>query len=225
MKQGTMKRGTAMVAALPRELSALVEGWHCEELPENLFVWSNGRSVAACAGMGSECVARAVRAVLPMRPWEVISVGLAGACDGNLRVGDIIRPGVVIDEKTNERFVDLKYDRNLVSTDEIVNVDKKMRMRICFDAAAVDMEAATVARMAKVGGVKFRAIKAISDEADFEIGDLGKFVTEDGQFREKRFALYAALRPQKWSKVITLGRNSSKALAVLTEVLRSELFL
>ncbi len=220
-----MNQGIAVVAALPRELKALVEGWHCEELPENLFVYSNGRSVAACAGMGPECVARAVRAVLPMKPWEVISVGLAGACDGNLRVGDVIRPGVVIDERTNERFVNLKYEGNLVSTDDIVNVDKKMRMRIAFDASAVDMEAATVARMAKVAGVKFRAIKAISDEADFEIGELGKFVTEDGQFREKRFALYAALRPQKWRKVITLGRNSSKALAALTEVLQRELHL
>jgi adenosylhomocysteine nucleosidase len=112
-----------------------------------------------------------------------------------------------------------------VSTDEIVNIDKKMRMRICFDASAVDMEAATVARLAQAAGVRFRAIKAISDEADFEIGELGEFVTEDGQFREKRFALYAALRPQKWSKVIALGRNSSKALAALTEVLRGELKL
>jgi adenosylhomocysteine nucleosidase len=220
-----MNQGTAIVAALPRELSALVKGWHCEELPENLFVYSNGRSIAACAGMGSECVARAVRAVLPTRPWELISVGLAGACDTKLRVGDVLRPGVVVDEKSNERFVDLRYERILVSTNEIVNIDKKMRMRICFDAAAVDMEAATVARMAKAAGVRFRAIKAISDEADFEIGELARFVTEDGQFREKRFALYAALRPRKWSKVITLGRNSSKALAVLTEVLQRELSL
>ena len=50
-------------------------------------------------------------------------------------------------------------------------------------------------------------------------------MTEDGQFREKGFALYAALRPQKWKKVITLGRNSSKALAALTEVLQRELHL
>ena len=87
------------------------------------------------------------------------------------------------------------------------------------------MEAATVARMAKVAGVSFRAIKAISDEADFEVGELSKFITEDGQFREKRFALYAALRPGKWSKVVTLARNSSKAVTALTEVLRSELDL
>jgi len=220
-----MKRGTAIVAALPRELSGLVEGWHVEELPDNLMVYSNGRSIAACAGMGAEQAARAVRAVLPTNPALIVSVGLAGACDGNLRAGDVVRAGVVIDEKTNERFVNLKYDRNLVSTDEIVNVDKKMRLRICFDAAAVDMEAATVARMAKVAGVSFRAIKAISDEADFEIGELGKFVTEDGQFREKRFALYASLRPAKWSKVVTLARNSSKAVTALTEVLRSELDL
>ena len=66
--------------------------------------------------MGSECVARAVRAVLPMGPGELISVGLAGACDTKLRVGDVLRPGVVFDEITNDRFVNLKYDKILVST-------------------------------------------------------------------------------------------------------------
>ena len=57
-----------------------------------------------------------------------------------------------------------------------------------FDATAVDMEAATVARMAKVAtwGEVPGDQSAISDEADFEIGELAKFVTEDGQFREKR---------------------------------------
>lgn len=220
-----MKQGIAVIAALPRELSALVEGWHCEELPENLFVYSNGRSAAACAGMGAECVARAVRAVLPMGTAELISVGLAGACDPKLKVGDIVRAGVVIDEKTDERFVDLRYDRNLVTLDEIASVDMKMRMRVAFDASAVDMEAVTVARIAKANKLRFRAIKAISDEADFEVVGLGDFVTEDGQFREKRFALYAALRPAKWKNVIALGRNSSKALAALTETLQRELNL
>ena len=94
-----MKQGTAIVSALPRELSALVEGWHCEELPDNLLVYSNGRSIAACAGMGGEQAERAVRAVLPTNPALIVSVGLAGACDGNLRAGDVVRAGVVIDER------------------------------------------------------------------------------------------------------------------------------
>jgi len=220
-----MKRGIAIIAALTREVSALVGGWHCEQLPENLIVYSNGHSVVACAGIGAEAAGRAVRAALALRPVEIISVGLAGACDPKLRVGDIVRAGVVIDGRSGDRFVDSRFERTLVTTDEIVDVEEKTRMRVAYDAAAVDMEAATVARMAKASGLKFRAIKAISDEADFEVHGLSRFVTADGQFSERAFALHAALRPAMWSRVIALGRNSSKAVAALTAVLRSELDL
>jgi adenosylhomocysteine nucleosidase len=218
-----MKAYTAVIAALPREVSGLVKGWRCEMLPENLVIYSNGRSVVACAGMGAQRAARAVRAVMEMRPAELISAGLAGACDSALRVGDVLRAGVVIDGKTGERFVDPRFDRTLVSTDAIVGVDEKTHLRVAFGAAAVDMEAATVARLARARGLKFRAIKAISDEADFEMKGLSQFVTEDGQFRQRAFTVHACLRPAMWGKVVALGRNSGKALSALTEALRSEL--
>jgi adenosylhomocysteine nucleosidase len=85
------------------------------------------------------------------------------------------------------------------------------------------MEAATVGRLARGHGLTFTAIKAISDEADFELAELGRFATPDGQFREGAFAAYAAVRPWMWAKLIGLGRNSSKALAALTTELESQL--
>jgi adenosylhomocysteine nucleosidase len=80
-----------------------------------------------------------------------------------------------------------------------------------------------VARLAREHGLGYGAIKAISDEADFEVEGLSQFATPDGQFREGAFALHAAVRPAMWGKVIALGRNSSKALAALTIALRGEL--
>jgi hypothetical protein len=53
--------------------------------------------------------------------------------------------------------------------------------------------------------------------------ELARFSTAEGQFREAAFALHVALRPAMWSKVIALGRNSSKAVDALTEALRGEL--
>ncbi len=87
------------------------------------------------------------------------------------------------------------------------------------------MEAATVGRLAREHGLGFRAIKAMSDEADFEMGWLSRFATEDGQFREGAFALHAALRPAMWGKVRALARNSNKAIQALTDALRGELDL
>jgi adenosylhomocysteine nucleosidase len=111
----------------------------------------------------------------------------------------------------------------LVTADTIANISEKERLLKLYGAAAVDMEAITVGRLASEHGLSFGAIKAISDEADFEIEGLSQFATQEGQFREAAFALHAALRPAVWRKVIALGRNSRKALAALTVTLRGEL--
>jgi len=153
----------------------------------------------------------------------LISVGLAGACDPALHVGEIVRAGVVIDSQTGERFANSQFRQVLVTTETIASVREKSRLHDSYGAAAVDMEAATVARLASAHGFQFRAIKAISDEAGFEVDGLSRFVTQDGQFREVAFALHAAVRPAMWGKVIALGRNSSRAEGALTAALEGEL--
>jgi len=92
-----------------------------------------------------------------------------------------------------------------------------------YQAAAVDMEAATVARLAMANGIAFRAIKAISDDYAFELGSLAKFETKHGHFHTRAFALHTAVRPHTWGKAIGLGRHSKLALEVLTERLKLEL--
>jgi adenosylhomocysteine nucleosidase len=219
-----MKACPAIIAALPREVSALVKGWERRRLAGQVFVFTNGEAVVACAGMGAARVRLAVEAALAAMPvTDLVSVGLAGACDPKLRVGEIVRAGVVIDSGTGERFEEPEFRQVLVSTRAIASLGEKERLYATYAAAAVDMEAAAVARFARERGLGFRAIKAISDEADFEVEGLSRFATEDGQFREGAFAVHAALRPAMWGKVIALGRNSSAALAALTETLRGEL--
>ncbi len=85
------------------------------------------------------------------------------------------------------------------------------------------MEAATVARLAQAHNLPFRAIKAISDEASFEMQELAKFATADGQFREAAFAAYSALRPQLWPRLFALAANSKRAVQSLTGELESQL--
>jgi len=214
----------AIIAALPREVAPLVKGWRREELPGNRVVYIRGDVIVACAGMGSVQAALAVQAARALAPLaELISIGLAGACDPRLRIGDVVRPGVIIDRKTGERFIDERYDSVLVSTNSVVSVAEKERLHAAYDAAAVDMEAATVARLARAHGLGFRAIKAISDTTDFEIAWLAKFATAEGQFREGAFAMHAAMRPWMWGKVRRLAKSSAKALKALHEAVRAEI--
>jgi len=213
-----------IIAALPREVYELVKGWERRSIAGGLLVYTKDEAVVACAGMGAARAALAVQAAMAAMPvTELISVGLAGACNPKMRVGEIVRAGVVVDALTGERFIDARYEQLLVSTDAIASVREKARLHASYHADAVDMEAAAVARLARTNGLGFHAIKAISDEAGFELAGLSRFSNEEGYFREAAFALHAALRPAMWSKAITMGRNSNKAVRALTEALRGEL--
>jgi adenosylhomocysteine nucleosidase len=213
-----------IIAALPREVGGLVKGWERRKLPGGVYVWTSGDAVVVCAGMGAARAEIAVRAALEAMPvTALVSVGLAGACDPSLKVGEIVRAGIVVDARSGERFENAQFRQVLVSADTVASVEEKARLRASYQADAVDMEAATVARLARANGLEFKAIKAISDEADFEIDGLARFATRDGQFREAAFALHTALRPRLWSKAVALARNSSRALAALTEALNVEL--
>jgi adenosylhomocysteine nucleosidase len=219
-----MRPTPAIIAALPREVSALVKGWERRSIAGGVVVYSNGDAVVACAGMGAARAALAVHAAMDAMPvTDLLSVGLAGACDPKMRVGEIVRAGVVVDARTGERFDNSQFRQVLVSTDAIASVKEKARLHASYYADAVDMEAAAVARLAQAHGLGFHAIKAISDGAEFEIEGLARFSTEEGYFREAAFALHVALRPALWSKAIALGRNSSRAVDALTEALRGEL--
>jgi adenosylhomocysteine nucleosidase len=221
-----MKECPAIIAALPREVKHLVRGWQVHRLPGKIFAYSNDGAIVVCAGMGASRAALAVQAAMSLRPITALfSVGLAGACDPSLRVGEIVRAGVVVDTQTGERFSNSQFQQVVVSAADIASVDEKRRLFASYGASAVDMEAATVARLAQAQGVDFRAIKAISDEATFELQELARFATHDGQFRETAFAMHAAVRPGMWRKLVQLAGNGKRAVEALTAELESQINL
>lgn len=221
-----MSECVGIIAALPREIGPLVRGWKEARLPGRIRVYTKGSAVVACAGMGAARATLAIEAAMAVRPVKtLVSAGLAGACDPSLRVGDIVRAGVVVDAKSGERYSDSQYRQVLVTEQGIAGVKEKRRLYESYGAAAVDMEAAAVARLAEARGFSFQAVKAISDEADFEMQELGRFATQDGQFRDAAFAAYALARPRLWTKLGALARNSNRAVEALTRELQAILDL
>ena len=216
----------AIIAALPREVAPLVKGWKRDDAlrAQTIFVWESERAVVACAGMGERRVAMAVDAACALGDvTELVSVGWAGAVHGGLRAGSVHRPRMVIDTKTGQRFACVGGSGVLVTAAAVADTVEKQRLHATYNADLVDMEAATVARLAEIHGLKFRAVKAVSDEFDFEMKELAQFSTEDGQFREAAFGLYVALRPWLWSDVITMAGHSKKSAEALCAALKSEL--
>jgi len=214
----------AYIAALRREVAPLVQGWKQEQSSRsNLLVYSQGEAVVAVAGMGASRVALAVEAAMQMgQIRELVSIGVAGACCPNHPVGSIVLPSIVVNALTGERFTSASGEGLLVSVDRVASVQEKRRLFSSYQADLVDMEAATVARIAKARNLSFRVIKAVSDGPEFELSDTTAFVTPDGQFRETAFAFHAAVRPKLWRPLLELARNSKLAISNLTKAVQND---
>ncbi len=217
----------AFVAALEREVRPLVRTWRVNEKEydgRRFRFFEDGEAVLVCGGIGPEPARRAAEAVIALyAPMVVYSVGFAGALDHDLKVGDLIQPAQVIDARDSSRMNVSGGKGILVSFGSVASPVQKAKLRVSFSAQAVDMEAAAVARAAQLRGVEFGAVKSISDEFDFTFPATEQFVDSTGNFRQGRFAVYAALRPWLWPKVRSLAVNSNVASRALCEWLATSL--
>lgn len=217
----------AIVAALPREIAGMVRGTRPDSdlLRRGIQLHRLDNAVVVVAGMGATRATLAFAAATREEEIElVVSAGLAGACSGDVQAGQVIESSLVIDAKTGERFACDARGRArsvLVTTASIAGIREKQRLLESYGAALVDMEAATVARLAQARGLRFRAIKGISDAHDFELKSMSRFADARGQFRTGAFALHTALRPQSWGSAMRLGRDSNRALAKMWSELRA----
>jgi len=192
---------------------------------DGVWLYQVRDAVVVAAGMGAARAAVAVEAALSVgEVGMVVSTGLAGGCAPGVEAGSVVEAGVVVDVASGERFVaGSGAGVTLATAGAIASVAEKARLAESLRAAIVDMEAATVARLALARGVEFRAIKGVSDGYDFELSALAMFEGHRGSFRTGAFAAYTAVRPWTWEKAIELGRGSAKALAGLEVVLRGVL--
>lgn len=212
----------AIVAALPREIAALVRGIKpdAELTRRGIHLYRLPKAVVVAGGMGSSRVTLAVEAAAGSGPIDtLISVGLAGGCSAAALAGTVLEAGKVIDAQSGESYAG-SGSAVLVTSPTIAGVREKARLHATYGAAMVDMEAATVARLAEARGITFRAIKGISDGHDFEMASLSRFAGKHGSFRTGAFALHTAVRPHHWGKAMRLGKESQRALAALDGVLR-----
>jgi adenosylhomocysteine nucleosidase len=209
-----MSSKVAIVAALEREVKPIVRRWQSavrEYEGRRFTFFANERAVLVCGGIGAEAARRATQAVIALyQPEGVISVGFAGALEPGLKVGDLFVPRTVVDSRDSGRTETGMGKGILVSFSSIATKEQKSKLAQSYGAQAVDMEAAAVAQGAQARGVRFLALKAVSDGSDFEMPQLDRFVRE-GQFCATEFVAWTAVRPWLWGKVICLAKNSAAA--------------
>ena len=214
----------AIVAALEREVRPLVKHWRVsgkEHGGRRFRFFEKNELVLVCGGIGADAARRAAEAVIVLYgPNVVYSAGYAGALDPRLKVGAIIRAARVVNAGDGSSAQIAGGDGVLVSYLAVATPAQKVKLRESYQAQAVDMEAAAVARAAEARGVRFSALKVISDESDFEFPPTDRFVDSAGRLHEMRFAWFAAVRPWLWLPVIRLARNSGRASRILCEEIR-----
>ena len=200
-----------MIAALPREVANLVKGWRREkERTRNVVIHTSEHAVVAYAGMGAARAELAVRAALAVGSVDyLISVGWAGATKSEFSAGSIHHPATVIDAATQMKYSTITGTGILVTTSNVANERQKQNLTASLNADFVDMEAATVARIAAEQGIAFAAVKAISDEHNAVLPDMQRFITADGWVDETAFGLHIALRPWLWPATLRMAQGAT----------------
>ncbi len=213
----------AMVAALEREISPLIKNWTCtrREYEGRTFTFfEHADIVVVCGGIGMQPARRCADAVIALHhPARLHSVGFAGALNKSLRVGDVFSPAVVIDARDGSRHDVSGGIGTLLTFMAVADMTQKTKLAQAYSAVAVDMEAAAVAAAAQARGIVFGATKVISDELDFDMPGIGRFVSAEGRFKTPSFVLFAFLRPWLWWSVVVLALNSRKASRALSAAL------
>jgi adenosylhomocysteine nucleosidase len=223
----------ALIAALPAELRPLTRGWQRRDTSQGpIFLGHIGDldAVAACAGMGAAAVTRACERVLALENRAagnidtLVSIGFAGSLSCGLRPPDAASVREVIDAATGERFPtdhptgDLPAHR-LITLDHVAGPREKSSLALQYQAVLVDMEAATVARLARARSLRFLCVKAVTDAPSDKLPDFSPFITADGQLRIPSLLVWALVHPQSWSPLRRLARNSARAAAELANFL------
>jgi adenosylhomocysteine nucleosidase len=209
----------AIVAAMRRELAPLLRGVQGQR-SDGLELFELENAVIAIGGIGGDAARRAATAVADrFRPAMLISAGIAGGLTAKLKVGDVVRASEVVDGGSGARFSATGGESVIVTVSSVRGTLGKLMLVDRYSADVVDMEAAAVAALARVRGIEFMAIKAISDDLEFEMPPMARFVDGDGQFKTARFAAYVAMRPKWWSTVRQLAVNSRVASVNLSHAL------
>jgi adenosylhomocysteine nucleosidase len=216
----------AFIAALPGELKPLVNGWpHSDRNGVQFWARRNDEEewIAACAGVGQQAATRAFAAIEDGGPIDLIfSIGWAGALRADLQPGMAYNMAGAIDVRTGERFNCDAHagEQWLVTSPKVAGEAEKRRLSSTYNASLVDMEAAAIARLAKMREIPFYCFKGVSDAFDAQLPDFNRFITPTGQFQTGRLALYALLRPWYWPALIRMGENSRRASQGIADSLR-----
>ncbi len=215
------------LASVPLELKGLLK--HCDKLRrEHLPVqWAmsgifRGKPMIAVANGAGPL--RAYAAVGGPDLEMVLNLGLCGALDPALKIGDVVAATEVGGEPSLAPSSSPHCARGaLVTADHVVRSAQEKRSLRLLGGLAVDMEARGARKRAKELGVPFYAVKCVSDLAEEELHcDFNRALRDDGRIDTVRLAMDAFKRPFTClPELLRLGKRAALCSEKLGEFVAS----
>jgi len=220
-----------IVVALKAEAAALttrsIQPESVVRLTEDCRVW--------LSGMGPDAAGKGALALVDAGATALMTFGVAGALDNDLRSGALLCPQRVLDEHARAYPVNAQWRdqliRQLTNTElprvfegALLSVSKplftaeaKTVARNRYHAVAVDMESAAVAAIAEEFGLPFLSLRAVVDEWDDEIPSaLHGVIDPWGQPQRAKLIRVLARQPWLLTRLPGLAAQMNKALAALS---------
>jgi adenosylhomocysteine nucleosidase len=204
-----------------RVLIAASEEFELAPIRQRLSQLKGFDYVCVARGPGSRLVTEALRSAGDLSRFDaIVSTGLCGGLEPELRLGDIVVGNAVNGEPVPQPGCRGEFLLGpVISVDAVAGtVAEKRRLR-SYGAIAVEMEAATVAAAARQAGRPFYCVKVVSDTAEEEFAlDLNAARDAAGRFRVPALLRQALCRPRtRLPELIRLRHRATLASRKLGE--------
>jgi adenosylhomocysteine nucleosidase len=153
------------------------------------------------SGVGRERARRAAELLCEARPGLVVAAGFCGALVPSLRVGDVVK------------------SPRILTVDHLVT-DPAEKCRLGESHDAVDMESAAVAQVCAENGVRFLAVRAVSDTVDTALSPELVRLLSGGNVSVRRAGVALVRKPRLLGEFLRLARDTKLAARCLADALR-----
>lgn len=202
-------------------------------------VSADGEGQVFLAGTDINHILRSVQQYLSDGCDGLISFGVAGALNPDLRPGDLILADRIIDTADGGFATDLPWTQSLeqrisqavappitmkrgtvfCSGNILASVTEKNEIYRTTGADAVDMESLALARICQEAGTRFIALRAIADTSEHALPIAAqRAINHEGKILMGRIAWELLKRPQQLPQLLALSRPYGDALSTLRSV-------
>ncbi len=223
---------TGLVTALRAEASCVSSAY----IPFNQITQIEDHAILWLSGMGAQAARTAAEGLQQHGAAALVSFGVAGALDSNLKPGDLILPDAIhaseqlpVDRVWRNRLQDsLPADITVVngilanSAVPLTSEKAKWDLAQVTEACAVDMESGAVAAVAAAARIPFIAVRAIIDPVQFSPPQalLGA-VYPDGGVNPGRLMILLLKRSVHLSTLLHMAAGMRAARRTLSRVIQS----